>query len=545
MSISGLFNIGKSAISASQTALAVINNNIANANTPNYVRQDVTLEISTPVMGTNGQLTGSGVTLAGIRRSFDRFIEAQLTQQQQYQGRSTSLEKTLSQVEQVFNEQQGMGLQTSLTEFFNAWHDVSMVPDGQPQRILLLQKAGSLVAAAQRMETGLTTIVKQANEGIADLTGRINEIAAGIASLNDKIVQMETGQGSENAGDLRSQRDNLLNQLAGLADISSYESNNGSVTITMGMRNLVSGGKANALSSPINRNGDAELFLDGTNITGLIRNGQLGGLMAARNDVQDNPLLQLRELITSVIKEVNNLHRSGFGLDGSSVTDFFSPLQLTSQDNAATADVTGLAVTDYTQLYANLSLKGYDITFGGGNYTVTNKETGLTAATGAYNAAGTTVAFDGIQVDISGAVADTDSFLIDPSTAAIRNFGVAISNINQIAASSSATELPGNNSNALLIARLASTSVSGLGSVTFMQSYTATVAYVGAASRSASDTLKIDDSMLSAVRNKKESVSGVSLDEEAANMIRYQRAFEAGARMIKMTDELMQTLLNL
>ncbi len=545
MSISGLFNIGKSAISASQTALAIINNNIANANTPNYAKQDVTLEISSPVMGSNGQLIGSGVTIAGIRRSFDRFIEAQLIQQQQYQGRSTSLDKTLSQVEQVFNEQQGMGLQKSLTEFFNAWQDLSTTPEGQPQRILLLQKADSLVMAAKRMEDGLTSIVKQANEGITELAGKINDIASGIASLNEKIVQLEAGQNSENAGDLRSQRDNLLNQLAGLADINSFESNDGSLTITMGMRNLVSGGKANPLSAPINSNGDAELFLDNTNITGLVRNSQLGGLIAARNDVQTNPLPQLRGLITSVIKEVNNLHRTGFGLDGSTTTDFFSPLQLTSQDNAATANITGLTVADYNQLYATLSLKGYDITFGGGNYTVTNKETGLTSVTGAYNAAGTTIAFDGIQVDISGAATATDSFFIDPTTAAIRNFGTAISDMNKIAASSSAAELPGNNSNALQIARLANASISGLGNTTFMQSYTATVAYVGAASRGASDTLKIDDSMLQAISNKRESVSGVSLDEEAANMIRYQRAFEAGARMVKMTDELMQTLLNL
>ncbi|MBI5634148.1 MAG: flagellar hook-associated protein FlgK [Nitrospirae bacterium] len=545
MSISGLFNIGKSAISASQTALALINNNIANVNTPYYVRQDVTLQISSPVVGSSGQLTGSGVTLAGIRRSFDRFIEAQLIQQQQYQGRSTSLEKTLSQVEQIFNEQQGMGLQKSLTEFFNAWQDVATSPQGQPQRTLLLQKANSLVMAAQRMETGLTTITKQANEGIADLAAQINGIASGIASLNDNIIRLEAGQSSENSGDLRSQRDSLFNQLAGLADVSSFENSDGSLTITMGMRNLVSGGRANPLSAPINSNADAELFLDSTNITGLLKNGQIGGLIAARNDIQANSLPRLRELITSVIKEVNNLHRNGFGLDASTDNDFFSSLQLSSQDSAATADITGLTVTNYDQLYANLSIRGYDITFGGGNYTVTNRETGLTSVSGPYVPAGTTIAFDGIQVDISGAAAATDSFFIDPASDAIRNFGIAVSDVNKIAASSSAAELPGNNANALLIAQLANTAIAGLGSATFIQNYTSTVAYVGAVSRGASDALKIDDSMLEAIKNKRESVSGVSLDEEAANMIRYQRSFEAGARMIRMTDELMQTILNL
>lgn len=542
MSIIGLFNIGKSALSASQTALSVVNNNIANVNTPGYARQDVTLQISNPVQGVGGHLTGSGVTTTGIRRSYDRFIEAQLTQQYQFLGRSTSLEKTLGSVEQVYNDATGAGLQKNLTEFFNAWQTLATTPEGQTERTVLLQKAQSLVTNAKRMESSLVTVLKQTNGNITDMAGTVNSMATNISVLNKKIVQLEAGQSSEQANDLRSQRDNLVNQLADLADISSFENRDGSLTVTLGMRNLVSGDRATPLLARTDANGDTQLSLDNIDITGNIETGQLGGLIAARQEITDNSLFGLRKLVASLTKEINLQHQAGYGLDGLRDRDFFSPLQLTTGGSSA-----GASITASINNMASVTLDEYDVTFDATatNYSVTNRQTGSVVASGLYSS-GSTVTFDGIDMTITGAVTAQDTFSVSPLTGAVRNFGLD-SGINNttIAASSSAAEVPGNNSNALQIAQLADASIAALGGANFMQNYSGLVARTGSVSSAATDSRTFDNSMLEAIRNKRESVSGVSLDEEAANMIRYQRSYEAGARLIRMTDELMQTILQL
>ncbi len=542
MSISGLFNIGKSALSASQTALSVINNNIANVNTPGYARQDVVLQISSPIQGAGGQFVGTGVTTAGITRSYDRFIEAQMTQQYQFLGRSTSLEKTMGSVEQVYNDATGAGLQKNLMEFFNAWQDLATTPEGQPQRTVLLQKAQSLITNAKRMESSLVTILKQTNENITDMAGTINTMATNISALNGKIVQLEAGQGSEQASDLRSQRDNLVNQLSDLADISSFENKDGSLTVTLGMRNLVSGDRATPLIAKSDANGNTQLSIDNINITGNIENGQLGGLIAARQEITDNSLVGLRKIVASLTKEINLQHQAGYGLDGVRGRDFFAPLQLTAGGSSV-----GASITASISNMASVTLDEYDITFDATatNYSVTNRQTGSVVSSGLYSS-GATVTFDGIDMTITGAVTAQDTFSVSPLTAAVRNFGLdpGINNTT-IATSSSAAEIPGNNSNALQIAQLADTSIAALGGFTFMQNYTGLVARTGSVSSAATDSRTFDSSMLEAIRFKRESISGVSLDEEAANMIRYQRSYEAGARMIRMTDELMQTILQI
>jgi flagellar hook-associated protein 1 FlgK len=104
--------------------------------------------------------------------------------------------------------------------------------------------------------------------------------------------------------------------------------------------------------------------------------------------------------------------------------------------------------------------------------------------------------------------------------------------------------LPGDNANAVLIAQLASRTQTALGT-TFSNYYSGLVSTTGAMKQISANTLAFDDNLLTAMRIQRDSVSGVSLDEEAANLIRYQRSYEAGARMIRITDELMQTILSL
>ncbi len=457
MSLFGLFNIGKSAIFATQRALNVTSHNIANVNTSGYSRQEVILQLSNPVTGSGGFI-GTGVTAAGIRRHYDRFIQMQLLGQQQNFGKSMSMNESLGQVEQIFNESKNLGISGSLTEFFNAWNDVASNAEGQAERMILLQKAEALVLSAKHMEQGILNTVRNINEEIRDITARVNNIASNIASLNEKIVHAEAGHVSGNAADFRDQRDAMLAELSEFMNVSTFESSSGSITVIAGGRVLVHDNKTTNIIVSSNQ-GNNDIYMDGVNISGLINKGRVGGLFAAREHIQSTALTGLRTLVMSVIDRVNTVHETGYGLDGSTGNYFFNP------------------------------------------------------------------------------VADLSS--------AISNFSVVISDPKKIAASSSGTGLPADNAMAVNIAQLFDADMAELGDTTFMDYYRGIVFSMGTMSRAATDSLKFDSNLLLEINNRREAVSGVSLDEEAANLIRFQRSFEAGARMIKVTDELFQTILNL
>jgi flagellar hook-associated protein 1 FlgK len=538
LSLFGLFDIAKSAIFASQTALTVTSQNIANVNTPGFSRREALFAIARPVT-LGGNLLGNGVTISGIKRDYDKFIQTQLWGQYQNYGRSSALDQTLSEVEQVFNEAKNIGLATPLTDFFNAWQGVATNPEGFAERSVLLQKANALVSVAKQMELGITDTLKNMNESIDTTVDRINAISSDIAAINSTIVQVEAGSQVQNANDLRDQRDVLMNELATLVDFSSYENENGSMTIMVGMRNLVSGETLNSLSTRTNEGGDKDLYLDGINITGHVRKGQLGGLISVRDNIRTNSLDGLRRLIASVITETNILHGAGYGLDGTTGNDFFAPLQLSTRDFSPGADITA-TITDPAQL----TLDEYSIQFAAGNYLVYNKQNGTLVTSGAY-VSGAPISFNGIEISITGAVTSTDKFTVSPLADVIRNFGVAITDQDKIAAASSDAALPGDNSNALSMAQLSGNAIANLGGATFSSYYGGLVSTIGSMSKAASDSLTFDDNLLSELNTKRESLSGVSLDEEAANLIRFQRSFQAGAKMIQVTDELLQTLLNL
>lgn len=539
MSLFGLFDIAKSAIFASQTALTVTSHNIANINTPGFNRREAIFAVSGPV-ALSGNLLGSGVTISGIRRHYDQFIQTQLWGQYQNYGSSSALNQTLSQIEQIFNEAKNIGLAVPLTDFFNAWQEVATNPEGFVQRSVLLQKANSLVLVAKQMELGITENLESINDTIDNIAERVNAIGSEIAAINGKIVQVEAGSQVESAHDLRDQRDMLLNELATLVDFSSYEDENGSMTVMVGMRNLVSAETSNSLSTSTNEEGDKDLYLDGINITGNIKKGQLGGLISVRDTIRTSSLNGLQRLIASLIQEINMLHGAGYGLDGTTGNDFFNPLQLSTRDSSSGADITA-TITDPSLL----TLDEYTVQFDtSGNYLVYNKQTGTLVTSGAY-VSGTPIHIDGMEIVITGPVTSADRFTVSPLTDVIKNFEVAITDQQKIAAASSNTALPGDNSNALLIAQLSQNAIANLGGATLFSYYGGLVSTIGSMSRAASDSLTFDGNLLSELNNRRESLSGVSLDEEAANLIRFQRSFQAGAKMIQITDELLQTLLNL
>jgi flagellar hook-associated protein 1 FlgK len=545
VSLSGLFDIGRSALFASQTGLYVTGHNIANVNTPGFNRQEVILETTTPELllspsiVTGAGFTGRGVRVAGIRRYFDRFIYNQIFFQSQKIGLTRTMSNIMTGIEETFNDLKGAGLSGALQEFYSAWQEVSSSPDLLPARNLLLTKADSFLRVAKEMEGAIKNTLNDIERQIKDSTEKINSLLKQIGDLNGKILQVESGLLSEKANDLRDQREEALKRLSELIDISYYEEDNGSVTVNHGTFALVERENVSMLSAPVERDGRRGVFINGQDITDTIRQGELGGLLSSRRDIENYQLFGLRRLVGSVIKEINLQHRQGYGLDGTTGVDFFTPVKL-YLDNYSQGAVAEATIRDMGQL----TLDEYEITFASGNYTVRSIQTGNLVASGTY-ISGNPISFEGIEVTVTGSVLQDERIVISPLKNLIKDAEVAISDPLKIAASSSGSTIPLDNLNALRIVNLFESSLPELGDSTFFEYYNALVSTTGIMSRNAQDSLKFEENLMAELTRQRDALSGVNLDEEAVNLIKYQRAFEAGARIIKVADELLETILNI
>lgn len=537
MSIFGLFDIGKSALFASQMGLHITGHNIANVNTPGFNRQEIILETSNPVAAQGGFL-GRGVRVAGIKRHFDRFIYNQLLLQSQRLGASKTLSNTMSRIEETFNDIKGLGLSGALQEFFNAWQEVATNAEFLPARNLLLSKAKNFLNVAKEIEGSIKDILKEIEGSIGDITERINSLLSRIGELNGKILQIESDLSGSRSNDLRDQREELLKELSGLIDVSYYEEDNGSVTVVHGTYNLVERERVSKLLSITGPDGKNRIYVSGQDITDTIRSGELGGSLSARQDVQRYQLFGLRRLVASIIKEINLQHRQGYGLDGSTGNDFFIPINL-HIDNFTKNVTISASINDMSQL----NLDEYEISFDATNYYVRSLQTGSLITSGFYVSGGT-ISFDGMNVTISGAVAQNEMIVISPLKDVISSARIAVDAL-KIAASSSSSSLPSDNLNALSIINIFQTPLSSLGGATIGDYYNELVSTTATLSRAALDSMRFEQNLMDELMRQRESISGVSLDEEAINLIKYQRAFEAGARVIKVADELLETIINL
>jgi flagellar hook-associated protein 1 FlgK len=542
MGIFGLFDIGKSAIFASRAALDVTANNIANINTPGFSRKEAILEIQTPGR-TRAGFVGRGVTVGHIRRHYDNLLQNQILLQKQNSARANSIGDVFRQVEEVFNEQQSPKFSGSFNEYINTWQEVADNPEALPQRSVLLQKAKGLISMAKDMERSLRETVKQTDGQIKDSIDKINTITGEIASMNGMITEVEAGSSYE-ASDLRDKRDNLMGQLSELIGFNSFEDDSGRVTVVMGNKNLVEGESSFGLASKVNPDGTIDITAGNDRVNDYISRGALSGLLASREEIQKGPLKNFRSLVASIIKETNLQHRQGYDLGGSTDKDFFAPLQLSVKDYSDGASVSSKTISDLTQL----TLHEYEIRFSDSStYSVVDLATNTTVVPPTTYTSGNTIAFDGIETvvtDDAGGPRGGDKFLITPLDLSVANFALNISSAKEVAASTHDYTLPGDNRNALAMTDLYQKNVSDIGNG-FNGYYGTIVTLAGNMSSTAQDSTDFEQSLLNELNMRRESVSGVNLDEEAANLIRYQKAFEAGAKLIKVTDELLKVILNL
>ncbi|MBI1749428.1 MAG: flagellar hook-associated protein FlgK [Acidobacteria bacterium] len=454
--MSGLFgsmNIALRALLAQQGAISTASNNIANVNTPGYSRQRAVMTAAPPV-NVGNFLIGNGVELVKVENIRDRILELRMHQETQQQSELDAFLGPMKQIEALFNDAQGGGLGGVINNFFNSLSQLSTNPSSLPLRQGVLTAGQNMATAFRSVAGNLVTQQRSLDQTIQQSVDDINRYTTQVAALNKQITA-QVGVGKQ-PNELLDQREVLIRKISELVDVAIIDSQDGSITLTTsGGTALAVGDQSVALQTqPGVPTGLLQIFSQGSNITGQIKSGRLGGTLTVRDTVIPSILADVDTLAAGIASSVNTAHQAGFDLNGAAGGNFFVP---------------------------------------------------------------------------------------PPATGAAAGMNLAFSNPALVAASSDGT--PGSNGNAVALSGLRDQAV--VASQKPSDFYSTVVFRIGNDVSSSTAEYDAENLVLRQLENQRAAISGVSLDEEAANLIRFQRAFEAQARVIAAVDELTRIAINL
>ena len=547
MGMLGILNIGTTALLASQSALNTTSNNIANASTPGYTRQQV--ELSSVASGLNSATgsSGNGVTVSDITRLYDSFTTLQLRTEKSNSSYWNTYSGVSSSIESIFNETSSSGIASAISNFFNDWQAVAQNPQGSVERTQLISDANYLGSRIGSAYNSLNDQRTQLYKSSQDLVTQVNSITKQIADLNDKIVQ------SPGALDLQDQRDSLVESLNQIAAVNTVQDSSGRYNIFLGGTALVSSSGSNNMSVALDTKNNMQLSInmDGTatNINSQISGGQLKANLDMRDTVIPGYMNKLNTFAIDLSDKVNSINKQGYGLDGSTGNNFFNSLAATNHTvNNGTGTLSSVNITSPS----SSNYDQYQVAYTAGSpeastdYVVTDLTTGATVPNTLTIAAGgqsRTIEFNGMKMTIDGSMTSNETFTAQADPQAATKLAVSFTDVSKIAAAQTAADLPGDNTNAQAIAGLVNQNfVANTDPVSF---YSNIVSTAGADSQSASTYVTFENSMVNQLESQRQSTSGVNLDEEAVNMVQYQKSYEAAAKMISVASDLLETLMGI
>ncbi len=348
MSVSGLMNIGLTAMQTTNQLLDITAHNIANANTPGYTRQEAIIQsVPSGSINTTGS-TGNGVQIADIQRMYNAFVNSQLNTENSNLSYWNNYQTGITQVEDVFNEASTTGISPAINSFFNAWQTVAQNPQDVSQRTTLIQDASYLSSRLNAASASLNDERSQLFTDSQSLVSQVNSLAAQIADLNAKIA------GNSGALDLMDQRDTLVQQLNQIVKVSSFQDPtpgnassyqdpmSGSVNILVGGTPLVEGGNHFNMTAATDTANNMRFYVavvpnaaqgtaDNPEVTSLLTGGQLKANLDLRDTKIPAYLTQLNAFAVDLADSINSNQKQGYGLDGSPGGNLFQSLSMLSK----------------------------------------------------------------------------------------------------------------------------------------------------------------------------------------------------------------------
>lgn len=367
------FNIlgnGLTGLQASQQALNVISQNIANASTPGYVRQRAILESQQTAPGTNVYTGNSaqfmGVKVVGVERISSTFKQAALNEAT---GKSEALQAQAAPLENIqgqLQEPTATGLGGVLNDFYGAWSNLGNHPtvtnsSGTDQPVLngaaagvVIEDGSTLAGNLNSLSSGVATEFQNQYSNLTGIVDQVNDAVTKVADLNQQIMQGQAGGNNINA--LMDQRDTAVNQIVKLTGAKAENLSDGTVQVTVGGVTLVSGNAYTPMTisgaSTIQDVTGNPLSLKVGAVTASPSGGQAAGVLSALNTDLPNISTTLDTIANGIRDAVNSVHSAGYTIDGTPAGDFFTgegaaglKVAVTSPDELGVSSIAG-ASTD-------------------------------------------------------------------------------------------------------------------------------------------------------------------------------------------------------
>jgi flagellar hook-associated protein 1 len=534
--MSGLFGIASSALKANQQALATVGQNIANVNTPGYARQRVEF--------TTGQGDGGGVNVSRIERSYSEWTTQALRRAQQDSGAAVSQATFLSSLESAIAPGDG-GLGSAMSQYFDAFSDLAAQPTVRGVRAAALEDARALAERFKSLDGQLADLELSMRSELKGTTSRINLLTKQLAELN-QIVQV-----SGLSPAVQDRQEQLLSELSFEVEIDVRLSSAGTVDVFLPAGLALTRGNQSFELAQVDvslgsRNSPLRLEGTGRDPALLLEKGRLGGLLRAREETLLPLRRDLGRLAEAFAGRANEIHSAGFTAAGIKGGLLFGGNQTAVNAISDPSNTGGALVTATIEDAGASRSSAYLLSKQGAEFVLTRQSDGTEIFRGSETdlAAGT---FDGMRLAIeSGAVNAGDRFVVDPFLGAAGRLEVVLATPDELAFNRPSPDDEDQSAGAadggqavLLGEDVAIFATGERGS----EAYAELVGTAGAASRQAQTSQEVAALSLTEATARRENFAGVNLDEEAADLIRFQQAYQAAARIINTADTIFQTIL--
>jgi len=565
MSLYSSIRLAANALRANQIGLQVVGQNIANADTPGYIRAEAVL-VPAPPQRIGKLLLGTGVEVQAVVQKIDQFLEERFRRSVSDRVDAETQESTYLQLEAVIGELGDADLSTAMDNFFSSIAEILNQPESDSVRNLAVLQGSTLTSDVNRLAGRVGEIRSGLNDRVIGMVGNINRLIEEIRKLNVQITVTEGGDVSaSDAAGLRDQRLHALEDLAELISIRVKEQPDGSVVVYSGGDFLVFQGVSREVEVQLESDrglAAAELYLAETDAPLRPASGQLAGLLAARDGITGGFLDRLDEFARTLAFEFNKLYSGGQGLRG---------FQELTGEFAVTADDLALnqAGLEFTPVNGSLQVMVHDknsdttqttdvlvdLNGLGNDTTLADLATMLTAIDGitaAITSEGKlTISSESSQQefafagDTSGVLAalGLNTFFSGSSASSLGVSEVLREDPAKFAASRGG--IAADTENAVDLAAFLDRPIPSRSGLSLTALYDGMMAQTAQASSVAQSTAEGARTFEDTLRGQKLALSGVNLDEEAVRMIALQRSFQAAARYIAALAELLEMVVNL
>lgn len=533
---------------AFKRAIDVHSQNVAGVNTEGYVRRTVSLSPGTLLESGSGSQGGREDTVV-IRRQVDEFLVDQARVTGSNAERARIVAEKAGQLKGLLSADSA-SLQDSLVSLRDGFDGLASQPTSAYARDTLMSRLESTISRLRDLDDRIRLYEGEIDSRISSEVDTLNALTKQVADLNRKIASGSVENSSANST-LLDMRDRAVDRIAQKVSVRVLPGINGALSVsTKSGVSLVDGLDSATLTTipdPYQRDRLMVALVTDSKINEIsdqFGGGTIGGLLETRSTLIDPSRNQLGRVAAGLAMLLNDQNKQGVtptGAAGTNIVTIGGPLVMARSGNTGTATINA-SIDDVKKLTAG----DYLVERSGTNWVVRRSDTLEAVTTTGAGTAASPIKFEGLALVISGTPANADRFLIRPTRDAVTGLALTTTNSQAVAAAKAGSGAgSGDNTNALAMARLFDDNVFDDSQRSLRGIAERLTGRVAGIADSSATSAEVQALAAEEAQSARANMSSVNLDEEAAELLRFQQAYQAAAQVMRMSNQLFDSLLTI